>query len=581
MNIYCTFIIKDDSELESFKVAVQSVEKYVRGWFVVANGKQTAEIEAYTRSSGGEYYHLPWTDDFSAQRNFIFSKVPSDADYIFWMDADDILIGGEHLTEIAEMTKKAGKNVVFFEYWYGCSFSGKPSLETFIKVDITHHRERLIKPYTHTWKGRLHETPIPLSGLTDSYVKINYSDIPIAILHTKTLDSGIDTMKRNQRILELQLADERSQGTADPRTLLYLMKIYAELSDDYLDTCLLMGKEYLEKSGWDEERATCCDLMAICYNKKGNTQQAIKLLHDAIREYPHYPLLYLRLARAYLLVNKPKEAKHWLEIGVSLPLEKNTAGITHVQEMKILSAQVLLQLKFQFEKDYEGALSAMEVLRAEQPSEQNEQQYFMLADIVDLQKACKQTDELFTYLESIGQTANIRKALDILPIGITSQPFAVNWRRKVTPPRIWGSNEICYAATFFGPHFEKWDGRSLESGIGGSETAVIELAQEWTKLGYKVTVYGDPEQPCVVDGVTYLPWYFLNKGDWFNIFISWRNSSYAKDIKCRRFLCDMHDLFADVQLEKTAVDSYMFKSEYHKNLSRNKPSAVISNGIRL
>lgn len=578
MNIYAAFIIKDDSELDSFKVAVDSVSKYVSGWYVVANGEKTDEIKSFTASHGGNFYTLPWRDDFSEQRNYIFSKVPKDADYIFWMDSDDILVGGENLAHICESSKRSNKNVVFFEYWYGCSFNGRPSLETFVKVDVTHHRERLIKPFTHTWKGRLHETPVPVLGLKDNYVKVSYKDIPIAVMHTKTMDSGLETMKRNQKILEIQLQDEKKKGEADPRTLLYLMKIYAEL-DDHLDECLVMGEEYLKKSGWDEERATCCDLMAICHNKKGDTHKAIELLHDAIREYPHYPLLYMRLARAYLLVGKPKEAKFWLEVGVSLPLEKTTAGITHVQEMKILSAQVLLQLKFQYEKDYEGALSAMEVLIKEQPNEMNTQQYYAIADIVDLQNACKKTDELFTYLDSIDQQEGIRKALDILPQGITSQPFAIEWRKKVTRPRVWASNEICYFASFFCPHLEKWDGRNLKMGIGGSETAVIELSREWVKLGYKVTVYGDPEQPCVVDGVTYLPWYYFNKADWFNIFIGWRNSSYSKEIKCKTFLCDMHDLYADAQLERKSVDTFMFKSEYHKSLSKGVTSKVISNGI--
>lgn len=579
MKIYAAFIIKDDSELDSFSKALESVQPYVDGWYIVANGKKTAQIEAYTASHGGHYYHKQWNDDFSEQRNFIFSKVPADADYIYWMDADDILIGGELLREVAETTISTGKDVVFLDYWYGCSFSGKPSKETFIKVDVTHARERLIKPGTHVWKGRLHETPIPNSGRKDSYVKVGYKDVPIAIMHTKTMDDALETMKRNQRILEIQLADEKKKGEADPRTLLYLMKIYAELDENYWKQCIAMGEEYLKKSGWDEERATCCDLMAICYNKLGDTNKSIKLLHDAIREYPHYPLLYVRLAKAYLLVNKPKQAKHWLEVGVSLPIEKTSSGITHVQELKIVSAQVLLQLRLQ-EKDYKGALAAMEVLIKEQPNDANQKQYYDLQDVVDLQEACKKTDELFSYLESIGDKQAIAKSLDVLPQGITRQPFAIGWRQKVTHPRVWKPNEICYFANFGGGHFEKWDGRSLETGLGGSETAVIELSKELTNLGYKVTVYGDPEEPCVVDGVTYLPWYYANTHDYFNIFIAWRSSQYTRSIKARRIICDMHDLFDDNQLEKNAVDTFMFKSEYHKSLSKDTRSAVVSNGIR-
>jgi len=582
MKIRATFIVKDDNELKDFKEAVESVKNYVDSWHVVANGEKTTEIEAYTRSQGGDYHYLAWKKDFSEQRNYILSKLPKDTDYYFWMDADDVLIGGENLRDIANLGVKTNKDIIFFEYWYGCTFDGVPSQKTFKKVDIIHFRERLLRPGSHTWIGRLHETPVPAKDIKDSYVKCSYKDYGVAIMHKKSMEDAEKTMIRNQEILEEQLKDERKKGEADPRTLLYLMKIYSELKEKkYWTEVLSMGEEYLKKSGWDEERGTCCDLMAICHGKLGQNLEAIKLLHDAIREYPHYPLFYLRLALAYLNVNKFNSAKHWLEVGVSLPLEKRSAGITNLQEMKILSAQVLMKLKYQ-DKDFEGALAGAEILAKEQPCEENTQQYYFLEDVVELNKACKQTDELFKYLDSIGNTSAIVKALDVLPIAITSQPFAIAWRKRVVPPRIWKNNEICYFANFGGAHFEKWDGLSLQTGIGGSETAVIMLSKEWVKRGYSVTVYGDPDQPKTVDGVTYLPWYYFNPADWFNIFIQWRSSGLSPIIKCNKFLVDMHDLFNEQNLKEfeSSVDGFMFKSEHHASLApKLSKKNVIPNGI--
>ena len=564
MKIYGAFIIKDDSELKTFKVMLDSVEKYLDGWYVVANGEKTAEIEAFCKLESGNFYKKEWNNDFSEQRNFIFSKVPKDADYILWLDADDILIGGENLRDVARLGLDTHKDMVFLEYWYGCTFDGEPSVETFRKVDITHFRERLIKPNTHTWKGRLHETPIPVYGYNAQVSKISYKDLPIAVMHTKTMDDALATMDRNKHILELQLEDERKNGQADPRTLLYLMKIYAELKEsEYWQQCLVMGKEYLEKSGWDEERATCCDIMAICHNKLGNTDQAIKMLHDAIREYPFYPLLYIRLAMQYVNLKQYDQAKHWLDLSSHIETEKKSAGITHLQEMKILAAQVLLKIKFEHEKDYAGAAEAAKLLMEEQPCQENQEQLNYLLDATDFQNACNRTGELFEYLDNIGETKTIVKLLETLPIAITSQQFAIKWRQKVTPPRVWGDKEICYFANFMSPHFEKWDGRSIQTGIGGSETAVIELSKEWTKQGYKVTVYGDPEQPMIVDGVTYLPWYYFNRRDYFNIFIQWRMANLAGNIKCKKFMVDLHDIYNPSSIPVNAVDAVMVKSAYH------------------
>lgn len=588
MKIWGAFIVKDDSELEKFKVGIETVRPHLDGWLVVANGKETRQIEEYVRSSGGTYYYLPWSNDFAAQRNYAASKVPRGVDFYYWQDFDDILIGAKNLRQVAELALSSHRDIVLMDYWYGCTFDGKPGITTYKKTDVYQKRERLIKPGSHHWKGRLHETPMPSQHGKDNYTYAGEKEFKIAVMHTKTMDEAEVTMDRNKVILELQLADERKNGEADPRTLLYLMKIYTEMNEaKYWQDSLAMGEEYLKKSGWDEERATCYDLMAVCVNKLGDNNKAIEYLHDAIREYPHYPLLYMRLAMAYLWARKAREAKHWVEIGLKMPLDQRSSGNTHLQEMKILSAQVLLKLKYEFEHDHRGAMTAAEILAKEQPNEQNMSQWIFLQNVVDLEDACKKTDELFIYLESIGAQDRIRALIEDLPIAITAQPFAISWRRKVTPPRIWGDKEIAYFANFGQQHFEKWDGRSITKGIGGSETAVIELSKKWTAMGYKVTVYGDPYEPCEVDGVTYLPWYHFSKGDFFSTFIQWRSSSLAPHIKCQRFLVDMHDLYSDIQLleSKEAVDKFMVKSDYHMRLTRDerdyKRFAVISNGITL
>ena len=175
-------IVKDDSEVESLKETLKTVLPFVDGLYITANGKKTAEIEALMESTREKYPYktidysfLEWKKDFAEQRNFNFSRVNKDTDYILWLDTDDLLVGGEHLRKIAKQAKKKGKDVVFFKYWYGCEFDGEPSLETFKGVDIEHYRERLIRPGVIEWKGRLHETPVPVSGQKDNYTKVPYN----------------------------------------------------------------------------------------------------------------------------------------------------------------------------------------------------------------------------------------------------------------------------------------------------------------------------------------------------------------------------------------------------------------------
>ncbi len=589
MKIAATFVIKDDSELESFKVSAKSVIPYVDSWYVVANGKKTAGVKDFTTSHGGKFYFLPWNNDFSEQRNFIFSKVPKDYDFIWWQDSDDYLVGGDYLRELAEMAKRNGKDMVYFAYWYGCAFDGEPTPDNFKEVDIEHYRERLIRPGVITWKGRLHETPVPIEGQKNNYTKVEFhkEDRPVAVMHLATIDDARVKLNRNKKILELQLDEEKEKGEADPRTLLYLMKIYAEEDNPlYWKECIKMGEEYLVKSGWDEERANACDLMAICYTKLKDYDKAITFLHKAIEEYPHQVLHYIRLALAYFNKEKYRQARHWLEVASKLEMDSRTAGVNNIKEMKVLFAQLLLKMSYQVDKNIEKAVDAAKLLYKEQPTNENKENLLFLMDMFDLKKASEHSKELITYLENINDSEAILNVLNSLPIVISEQPWAISQRRKVTPPRIWKENEICYFANFGQKHFEKWDGKSLDSGIGGSETAVIELSKEWTKLGYKVTVYGDPLHMGEHAGVMYLPWYYFNKADKFNIFIQWRSNALAKYVKAKKFYLDLHDIVTQVDYNQAtidAVDGIFFKSNHHRKMLPKVPNSkafVVGNGLR-
>ena len=64
----------------------------VRGLFdeiVVIDTGSVDRTREIALSFGAFVYDFPWRDDFSAARNFSFSKATGN--YLFWMDADDVL----------------------------------------------------------------------------------------------------------------------------------------------------------------------------------------------------------------------------------------------------------------------------------------------------------------------------------------------------------------------------------------------------------------------------------------------------------------------------------------------------------
>jgi glycosyltransferase involved in cell wall biosynthesis len=585
MKIAACIIVKDDSEYLDLVRCLDSVSAYVNDVYITVNGKKYDKIKRL-ESNKVHLSYLAWNEDFSEQRNFNFSQAKG-YDYIFWLDSDDVLINGGQLYAIAERAKKENYDTVFLTYWYSCTFNGEPSIETLKEVEMEHMRERLIKPDTQYWKGMLHETPVPYEGKKLKYVQVPYSkEQPIAIMHTADLSQAKDNMKRNKRILEKQLEIEKSEGKVDPRTQLYLLKIYAEDDDESMyDKVFELGELYLLKSGWNEERATCLEHMSIVTSKRGQFHQSIGYLHDAIKEYPLQPLLYIRLAQSYFNVGAYRQARHWLEVASTLDLDNRTGTLKNIKAMKMMFAEVLLKLNYQVDKDIEKSLQSATLLYNEYPIEEYKQQVFHLQDLKDLNDACKNIHSVCKYLKSIGEESRILPLINELPPAINEQKIFIQMRKDLTPPRIWEKDEICYFANFMQPHFEKWDSSSLNKGIGGSETAVIELSRQFAKKGYKVTVYGDPIKKGLQDGVMYLPYYYFNQKDSFNIFIQWRNWQLATSVKAKKFYVDLHDVYSDADIEDAIinhVDKFIVRSDYHKDLatkiSKNK-FLTISNGI--
>ena len=583
MKIALCLIISSDKDIVKLENAVESVVKYVDGVYITANGDKTDLIEKYCKLNNFHYSYLKWDSNFSEQRNFNFSHA-KDYDYIFWMDSDDVLVGGEFLRPIAELAQKSNQDLIYLSYWYGCRFEGEPSYKNLKDVEMEHMRERLIRPTAIKWVGRLHETPVPHENTLNNYTQVPYSkDQQIAIMHTASTDDGLVKMNRNREILELQLEEEKQKGRIDPRTELYLMKIYAEEDiQENQQKVIEMGESYLKKSGWDEERANAWELMGIVEQKRHNFDKAIYYYHEAIKEWGVSPMHYLRLASSYFSIKNYRLAKQFLNFALHTDIDNKTGGIRNLKGMKIIATELMFQLAYQVDRNIEVALKSAKTLYDELQDEESYERFIFMQDLNDLNDACRSTHKLCIYLKSIGQEKTISNVLSVLPEAITKQDMISKLLKDVKPPRKWYKDEICYFANSGTPHFEKWDSSSLKKGIGGSETAVIELSKRFAKEGYKVTVYGDPVTVGIQDGVNYRPYNEFNPKDSFNIFIQWRGWNLSSHIKCKKFYSDLHDLYNGIDIrDAEKVDKFIVKSDFHRSLAPNLDDnkfLIISNG---
>lgn len=131
-----------------------------------------------------------------------------------------------------------------------------------------------------------------------------------------------------------------------------------------------------------------------------------------------------------------------------------------------------------------------------------------------------------------------------------------------------------------------------DKGLGGSETAVIELTRRWARAGNKVSVFA-LTTPATYEGVVWRDVATYNSEQSYDIVILWRQAGFNlltehPDLKRGLLVMDFHDggfdtaTFSNNPLSKT-IDRLFVKSQFHRSLFTAIPDdsrfAIIPNGI--
>lgn len=596
-----TYIVKDNTELELFKKSLQSFMPFFDGLFVVVNGlsgkhdlihKEVKKWKGTSISISPETHLTPYYQNedgtwefvnFAAVRQISFDMVTPDYDYISWADTDDLLQGGVEIRKLANIAKQNDIDMVQCTYYYSCIFNNDGSVKEPI---IFHERERLLKRGVFKWSSWLHEVCIPIEKRANDLKIIQHTYKPskeqnLVWIHTVNLEKSAKALFRNVRILELQA---KSENYKDPRTLLYIARTFYDIggeeklieADKYLDL-------YIPMSGWDEEIGVAYHYKGLIKQKLGKDAEAVNFYKKAIYTYPQAHQDYLRLADACFKVGLIEEGTIYLNQVEALPEPKSKATISNPYEAKLL----FVTLKYQ-QAQRNGNLEEMRKYAEIRHSMVEDDLLNSVNHTIELNKIATGIYNYGIYLlKNYPQYA--QKYLENISQPFIDQDF-VKQIANTVPVKEWSDNEIVYYASTGSKHFEEWTPNNLEKGIGGSESAVIYLAKEWVKLGYKVVVYCDTgNESGIYDGVEYRHYNTINFNDKFSTIIFWR-SPHLLDLpmlKSKRIFMDLHDISNMVQWTPeriNKVDKVFFKSKWHRRNLPNVPNAkavIISNGINL
>ncbi len=280
-------IVRNEEDVLARVLSTASV--YADEIIIVDTGS-TDGTRDVARKFTDKIYDFEWRDDFSAARNFAFSK--ASCEYRMWLDADDA-VPLPSARAIARLKNKLDKNVdiVMLPYVLGTDGAGKPS--------FVYYRERIMRNRPdYLFVGRVHEA-VALHG---RIVREN-----ISIYHAKPPERKTGT--RNLDIYKRMIADGVVFSPRD--RYYYARELY--YNGDTSGAAKELERFIADPAGFYVNKIDACLVLSRCYRKNGNRQAAYLALYDSFLYGLPTGEVACEIAFMYFADEKYALAAYWFE----------------------------------------------------------------------------------------------------------------------------------------------------------------------------------------------------------------------------------------------------------------------------
>ena len=298
-SISLCMIVKNEEK--ALRRCLDSVKDAVDEIVIVDTGSEDKTVEIAEEYTDRVYSFL-WCEDFSAARNFSFSRASKE--YCMWMDADDILPEKEREKLLKWKTESDGSvDAAMLKYVTAWDENGVP--------EMVYYRERLLKREKHfRWEGRIHEA-ITVTG------KVEYLDISVEhhslkkTYSTRNLDIYRRMLKEGERFTP---RDRFYYG----RELFY-HGFYGECVENLADFLLLPG-------GFVENQVEACRIAAECCYKLGREGEALEFLYRGLTFRVPSGELCCDLGRHFFDRERWELAAFWYENALRAPIKEQSGS---------------------------------------------------------------------------------------------------------------------------------------------------------------------------------------------------------------------------------------------------------------
>ena len=290
-------IVRDEEP--RLRQCLKSIAPYVDELIVVDTGSQDRTREV-ARDCGARVFDFPWVDDFAAARNQSLEQATGD--WIFWMDADDVIpaASGKLLREL--IRKHPKKDAAFHLQVRIPPGPGEFSESVVDHVKLFPNRPGL------RFEHRIHEQILP--ALKRAGIPIEFSDAYVVHQNYDRSEAGQEKKRlRDYRLLELDLLDHPDHPFVLYNlgmTYLYATKEF-ELAAHYL-------RRSLDRSHWKDSIIRKAYAMLtqarICQQE---WQAALTANEEGRSYYPDDAELLYQAGQIYQQGNRFGEAREALE----------------------------------------------------------------------------------------------------------------------------------------------------------------------------------------------------------------------------------------------------------------------------
>ena len=221
---------------------------------IIVDTGSTDNTKKIAQEYTNDIFDFQWIDDFSAARNFSYSKAKMD--FILWLDADDIILE-EDIKKFKQLKQDLTLDVDNVMLMYNVGFDANGT------VTLSYFRERLSKRTNNSkWSEPVHECLI-MGG--------NIKNLDICITHRKEHPA---VEGRNISIYKKLLSDGKPLS---PRGLFYYSRELFQ--NGFIEDAIKYFNKFLDtEKGWVEDNISSCFDLSKCYDILGDKKSMLKIL---------------------------------------------------------------------------------------------------------------------------------------------------------------------------------------------------------------------------------------------------------------------------------------------------------------